>query len=47
MRKIKREVLENMEDPIAQMVWQKWIREGKAQVIEPYEEVQKCQRANA
>jgi hypothetical protein len=39
MRYISNEELEHMRDPIAKMVWEQWLKEGKAELVE---EIQKC-----
>ena len=39
MRYISIEELEHMRDPIAKMVWEQWLKEGKAKLVE---EIQKC-----
>ncbi len=39
MKYISSEELEHMQDPIAQIVWKRWLKEGKAELIE---EIRKC-----
>ena len=39
MRCISNEELEHMRDPIAKMVWEQWLKEGKAELVE---EIRKC-----
>lgn len=42
MKEIHQEVLDHMPDPIAKLVWEKWIAEGKARLITRDSEVKKC-----
>jgi len=42
MREITQEVLDHIPDPIAKLVWEKWIAEGTARLIPPENEVQRC-----
>jgi len=42
MREITQEVLDHIPDPIAKLVWEKWIFEGKARLINPNSKVKKC-----
>lgn len=42
MREITQEVLDHIPDPIAKLVWEKWIAEGTARLIQPGHEVQGC-----
>ncbi|WFN33480.1 hypothetical protein L1S32_06355 [Methanogenium sp. S4BF] len=44
MKEIEQEVLNNIPDPIAKLVWEKWIAEGKARLILPNGEMQTCSR---
>ena len=39
MRYISSEELEHMRDPIARFVWERWLKEGTAELVE---EIQKC-----
>lgn len=39
LRFISSEELEHMQDPIAQLVWKRWLKEGKAELVE---EIRKC-----
>ncbi|MBP2145463.1 hypothetical protein J2129_000917 [Methanofollis sp. W23] len=43
MREISQETLDHMPDPIAKMIWEKWIEDGKARLKTPHNEAQKCQ----
>lgn len=40
MKEISQETLDHIPDPIARLVWEKWIAEGKARLIPS--EVKKC-----
>jgi len=42
MREITQEVLDHIPDPIAKLVWEKWIAEGTAVSTKPGNEVQRC-----
>ena len=42
MKYITNEELEHMQDPIAQLVWKKWLQQGKAELVE---EIKKCDAA--
>jgi len=42
MREITQEVLDHIPDPIAKLVWEKWIAEGTARLIPSGNEVQGC-----
>ncbi|OPX70869.1 MAG: hypothetical protein A4E38_01284 [Methanoregulaceae archaeon PtaB.Bin108] len=44
MHEITQETLDHLPDPIAKLVWEKWIAEGKARLI-TYREAQVCQTA--
>ncbi|HDR68028.1 MAG TPA: hypothetical protein ENN61_03145 [Bacteroidaceae bacterium] len=35
MKEIEQEVLNHIPDPLAKLVWEKWIAEGKARLILP------------
>jgi len=39
MKEIEQEVLNHIPDPLAKLVWEKWIAEGKARLILPNGEV--------
>jgi hypothetical protein len=39
MRCISNEELEHMRDPIAKLIWEQWLKEGKAELVE---EIRKC-----
>lgn len=41
MHEISQEILEHLPDPIAWLVWEKWIAEGKAKLV-PNNEAVKC-----
>jgi len=43
MRERPREFLDHMPDPIAMVVREKWVQDGKARLKTPHTEVQKCQ----
>jgi hypothetical protein len=38
--------LEHMEDPIAALVWKRWIRQGKARLLETQGSGKKLRRRN-
>ncbi len=40
MKEISQETLDHIPDPIAKLVWEKWIAEGKSRLIPS--EVKKC-----
>lgn len=42
MREISQEVLDHIPDPIAKLVWEKWIQDGKARLITRDEEAARC-----
>jgi hypothetical protein len=42
MREISQEILDHLPDPIARLVWEKWIAEGTARLISSGNEVQSC-----
>ncbi len=42
MEEITQEVLDHIPDPIAKLVWEKWIADGKARLITPNNEGTKC-----
>lgn len=42
MEEITQEVLDHIPDPIAKIVWEKWIAEGKARLITSHNEGTKC-----
>jgi len=42
MKEISQEVLDHIPDPIAKLVWEKWIAEGTARLISTEREVQRC-----
>ena len=42
MREITQEVLDHIPDPIAKLVWEKWIADGKSRLITPNNEGTKC-----
>ncbi|KUK60617.1 MAG: Uncharacterized protein XD82_1564 [Methanoculleus marisnigri] len=42
MEEITQEVLDHIPDPIAKLVWEKWIADGKARLITPHNEGTKC-----
>ncbi|MBP7145691.1 MULTISPECIES: hypothetical protein [unclassified Methanoculleus] len=42
MKEITQEVLDHIPDPIAKLVWEKWIADGKARLITPNNEGTKC-----
>lgn len=42
MKEISQEILEHLPDPIARLVWEKWIAEGTARLIPIDHEVQRC-----
>jgi hypothetical protein len=42
MREISQEILDHLPDPIARLVWEKWIAEGTARLIPAEREVQRC-----
>jgi len=44
MHEITQETLDHLPDPIAKLVWEKWIAEGKARLV-PYCEVKACRAA--
>jgi hypothetical protein len=39
MRYITTDELDHMPDPIAQLVWRRWLKEGKAELVE---DIRKC-----
>lgn len=39
MRYITTDELDHMQDPIAQLVWKRWLKEGKAELVE---DIRKC-----
>jgi len=42
MKEIEQEVLNHIPDPLAKLVWEKWIAEGKARLIPAKREVSIC-----
>jgi hypothetical protein len=46
MREILQEVLDHIPDPIAKLVWEEWIAEGKARLITSHREGTKCKAEN-
>ena len=42
MKEITQETLDHIPDPIAKLVWEKWIAEGTARLITPETGVKKC-----
>ncbi|WP_165394862.1 hypothetical protein [Methanofollis fontis] len=42
MKEISQEVLDHMPDPIARMVWERWIEDGTARLKTYQSEGQKC-----
>lgn len=42
MREISQEVLDHIPNPLAKLVWEKWIADGTARVIARDEEAARC-----
>ena len=47
MKEIRQEALDHIPDPIARLVWEKWIAEGKARLIPSNSEVKNCSQMAA
>jgi hypothetical protein len=48
MKEIDKQTLDHLPDPIAKLVWEKWLVEGKARLIDntPGSGGEKCQAQN-
>ena len=48
MKEINKQTLDHIYDPIAKLVWEKWISEGKARLIDNTPGIggEKCQAQN-
>lgn len=46
MKEIDKQTLDHIPDPIARLVWEKWISEGKAKLIDNTPGGEACQAQN-